>query len=288
MSTSAAIPARAGVGFKPQHFAAISASAPALGWFEVHAENYMGEGGLPHRQLEAIWQAYPLSIHGVGLSIGGAEPLDEEHLGRLAAVVRRYEPGLISEHLAWSRHGGLYFNDLLPVPYTEAALRRVVERIDRVQSVLRRPILLENPSTYVRFEASALSEVEFLREVAARSGCGLLLDVNNVLVSATNHDYSAQAYLDAFPLERVGAIHLAGHAAVRDEHGRRLLIDAHDRPVSRAVWALYARVIGRGGPLPSLIEWDKKLPDWQTLHAEARIADRMLSADTGGISRVAC
>jgi uncharacterized protein len=278
MSASADIPPRAGVGLKPQHYEAILAERPDLGFFEVHAENYMGDGGPPHRYLEAIRRDWPLSLHGVGLSIGAAGPLDEAHLARLAALNARYQPGLVSEHLAWSTHGGVFLNDLLPLPYTMETLHRVVDHIDRLQSVLGRRILLENPSTYVAFESSEMDEVAFLREVAARSGCGLLLDVSNVLVSATNQGFAAADYLDAFPLHLVGEIHLAGHARDRDDAGGLLLIDAHDRAVGDEVRALYARTIARGGVKPSLIEWDNDVPGWETLFAEARIAESVMAA----------
>ncbi len=280
MTDSTQIPPRAGVGLKAQHYEDILERRPDLGWFEVHAENYMGDGGPPHRYLEAIRRDYPLSLHGVGLSIGAAEPLDEAHLARLKALNDRYQPGLVSEHLAWSSHGGVFFNDLLPLPYTVEAVDRVVDHIDRLQTVLGRAILLENPSTYVAFESSEMSEIGFLAEVASRSGCGLLLDVNNALVSATNQGTSAEAYIDAFPLARVGEIHLAGHARDRDDAGGLLLIDAHDRAVDRQVWALYRRAIVRGGAKPSLIEWDNDVPGWETLFAEARVAERILVSET--------
>jgi len=278
MAIAADIPARAGVGLKAVHYEIVLAERPDLGFFEVHAENYMGAGGPPHHYLEAIRRDWPISLHGVGLSIGGAAPLDEAHLARLKALNERYAPGLVSEHLAWSTHSDVFFNDLLPLPYTREAVARVSDHIDRLQTVLGRRILLENPSTYVAFESSEMDEVTFLREVAARSGCGLLLDVNNVLVSATNQDFAAEDYIDAFPLDLVGEIHLAGHARDRDDAGRLLLIDAHDRAVDTTVWALYARSIVRGGARPSLIEWDNDVPSWRALFAEARSAERILSS----------
>jgi uncharacterized protein (UPF0276 family) len=276
MAVAADIPARAGVGLKARHYEDILGQRPDIGWFEAHAENYMGAGGPPHHYLEAICRDYPLSLHGVGLSIGGDGPLDEAHLGRLKGLNERYEPGLVSEHLAWSSHGGVFFNDLLPLPYTPEAVVRVSEHIDRLQAVLRRRILLENPSTYVAFEGSEMDEIEFLKAVAARSGCGLLLDVNNALVSATNQDGNAEAYIDAFPMALVGEIHLAGHARDRDDAGALLLIDAHDRKVDDRVWTLYARAIARGGAKPTLIEWDNAVPAWKTLFAEARTAERLM------------
>ena len=278
MPVSAEIPLRAGAGLKAQHCDAILDGKPDIGWFEVHAENYMGAGGPPHRYLEAIRRDYPVSLHGVGLSIGGDGPLDEAHLSRLKALNERYQPALVSEHLAWSSHGGVFFNDLLPVPYTGEAVVRVSAHIGRLQDVLGRPVLLENPSVYVAFEACEMSEIDFLTAVARRSGCGLLLDVNNAHVSATNQGFSAEDYIDAFPHAIVGEIHLGGHARDRDDAGATLLIDAHDRRVDDRVWALYTRSISRGGAKPTLIEWDNDVPDWKTLYAEARTADRLMVA----------
>lgn len=271
------IPARSGVGLKAQHYREILDTGPDIGWFEIHAENYMGEGGPPHRYLSRIRETYPLSLHGVGLSIGADQALDRDHLTRLKAVNDRYAPGLLSEHLAWSTHQQSYFPDLLPVPYTEKALRRVADHIDQVQETMGRRMLLENPATYLTFETSTMSELDFLRQVTERTGCGLLLDVNNVFVSATNHGYEPEAYIDAFPLAAVGEIHLAGHAEDRDETGATLLIDSHDRHVADPVWALYRRVIARMGAVPTLIEWDTNVPDWPVLHAEAQAADQIIA-----------
>jgi uncharacterized protein (UPF0276 family) len=270
MRSPAALPPRAGVGFKPEHFEAIMAGAPQVGFFEIHAENYMGEGGPPHRRLEALRERYPLSLHGVGLSIGGPRPLDRAHLKRLAALRRRYEPGLFSEHLAWSSHDAGFLDDLLPLPLTRETLGVVCDHIDETQEAVGR-MLLENPATYVRFAESDMHETEFLAEIVRRTGCGLLLDVNNVEVQAGNHGFSAQAYLDYFPLGAVEEIHLAGYADAPADPGLR--IDAHDSPVRPRVWALYASVVARIGPKPTLIEWDNDVPDWPTLLAEARKAD---------------
>ena len=266
-----------GVGLKPEHIDEILRDRPELGFFEIHAENYMGEGGPPHRRLEAIRALYPLSLHGVGLSIGSPRPLDREHLGRLAALARRYQPGLFSEHLAWSSHNEGYLNDLLPLPYTAETLAAVCGHIDQVQEAMGRQMLLENPSTYVLFTESTMSETDFISEIVRRTGCGLLLDVNNVLVCATNHGFDAAGYLDAFPLEHVGEIHLAGYADSADDSGHPLLIDAHDSPVREAVWGLYRDVIGRIGPVPTLIEWDNDVPEWSKLFDEARRAQRLLA-----------
>jgi len=277
IDTGNGLPERAGAGLKPEHIATILSTLPEMGFFEVHAENYMGAGGPPHAQLTAICEYYPLSLHGVGLSIGAARPLDREHLLRLKALNERYRPASFSEHLAWSSHGEVFLNDLLPVPYTPETLARIVEHIDEVQTVLGRRMLLENPSTYVLFEESSISEIDFMSEIARRSGCGLLLDVNNVFVSASNHATSPEAYIDAFPLDLVGEIHLAGHATTVDDTGAPLLIDAHDRPVDDAVWTLYERVIARAGRRPTLVEWDNDIPDWPVLAREAALAEAAMA-----------
>lgn len=270
------LPPRAGAGFKTMHADAILADEYRIGFLEVHAENYMGAGGHPHRILSRMREDFPLSVHGVGLSIGSEKGIDPDHLGRLKTVIDRYQPEQVSEHLAWSTHDDSYFNDLLPVPYDEATLARVCDHIDRVQTVLGRRILLENPSTYAVFERSTMSETEFIREIARRTGCGLLLDVNNVLVSAVNNRFKPLSYLHDFPLDLVEEIHLAGHAEDADEDGSRLLIDAHDRPVADEVWKLFNTVIHQTGPLPTLIEWDNDVPDWPVLRREAELAETIL------------
>ena len=266
----------AGTSLKHTHLRSILADNPQRAFFEVHAENYMGAGGPPHDALTRIRRDYPVSLHGVCMSIGGPQPLDQAHLGRFKALVDRYEPALVSEHLAWSTHETTYFNDLLPLPYTPATLAWVADHIDEVQETIGRPILLENPSTYVLFSQSTMSETAFLREIVRRTGCGLLLDVNNVFVSATNHGYSALGYLADFPIEHVGEIHLAGHAEQADDEGDLLLIDSHDGPVADAVWKLYDIVVGRAGPIPTLIEWDSDIPEWPVLKAEADAAQAIL------------
>ncbi|WAC27947.1 DUF692 domain-containing protein [Ancylobacter sp. SL191] len=271
------LPPRPGVGFKPEHFAAITAERQPLGFFEVHAENYMGAGGPPHAQLTRLRADYALSIHGVGLSIGSMQPLDRDHLSRLRTLCARYEPESFSEHLAWSSHDSVFLNDLLPLPYTQATLERVADHIDLVQETLGRPMLLENPATYVSFAASTIEETDFLGQLARRTGCGLLLDVNNVLVAATNHHLDPRAYLARFPLAEVREIHLSGHAATVDDDGAPLLIDSHDTPVTDEVWVLYAEVIARTGPIATLIEWDNDVPDWPVLRAEAEAADALLT-----------
>ena len=275
-SSPTALPARAGAGLKPEHYKDILDTKPDIGWFEVHPENYMGDGGAPHYYLTRIRERYPLSLHGVGLSLGRAGRLDPDHLARLKALIDRYEPESFSEHLAWSTHDDVFFNDLLPVPYTRQTLDHVCDHIDEAQDYLGQRLLLENPSTYVTFSQTDIPETEFLGEIAARTGCGLLLDVNNVYVSATNHNFSAAAYIDAFPMEHAGEYHLAGFAPDRDDEGAPLLIDAHDRKVARAVWALFDQAIARSGPLPTLIEWDNDVPTWDVLFAEARKADAHL------------
>ena len=266
----------AGTSLKHEHLPSIMADGTHGGFFEVHAENYMGAGGPPHDALTRIRRDYPVSLHGVCMSIGGPQPLDKSHLARFKALVERYEPALVSEHLAWSTHGKTYYNDLLPLPYTPATLARVAEHINQVQVTIGRPLLLENPSTYVIFPESTLSETDFLRELVRRTGCGLLLDVSNVFVSATNHGYSPLDYIADFPLAQVGEIHLAGHAEQTDDEGDPLIIDSHDGPVADAVWKLFDMVIGRCGPIPTLVEWDSKIPDWSILKAEAAAAQAIL------------
>jgi len=270
------LPPGVGVGFKPEHFDGIAEVPGALGFIEIHAENYMGEGGVPHAMLARLRKDYALSIHGVGLSIGGAGPLDQAHLKRLKILCDRYEPQSFSEHLAWSTHEGVFLNDLLPLPYTEETLTHIVNHIDEVQSTLNRQMLLENPSTYVRFAESTIPETEFLDAIVKRTGCGLLLDVNNVFVSATNHGFDPRAYLDAFPLHHVGEIHLGGHAEDADDEGAVLLIDAHGSPTADPVWTLYAETLAKTGPIATLIEWDNDVPAWPVLREETARADAIL------------
>jgi uncharacterized protein len=267
-----------GVGFKPEHAVDVLEGCRAVDWFEVHAENYMGAGGPPLRVLEELRARFPLSIHGVGLSIGSARPLDYRHLARLRLLVDRFQPALFSEHLAWSTHDGMFLNDLLPLPYNNQTLLRVCEHVDDVQETLRARLLLENPSTYIEFEQSIMSELEFLRAVAERTDCGLLFDVNNVYVSAVNHGHDPMAYIDAFPFEHVGEIHLAGFADDQDDLGAPLLIDAHDRPIAEPVWDLYRHTLACTGPIPTLIEWDNELPAFAVLAGEARRASTIIDA----------
>jgi hypothetical protein len=273
-------PLKSGAGFKHEHFQDILQDQDGVGFFEVHAENLMGDGGAPHVALEKLREDYPIFLHGVGMSLGGETPLNREHLQRFRKVAARYEPMVVSEHLAWSSHDTTYYNDLLPVPYTKPVLDRVVSHIHQFQDELGRKMLLENPSTYVAFEQCDMSETDFLHEIVKQTGCGLLLDVNNVYVSATNHSYSPEQYLKEFPLQHVREIHLAGHATEEDENGAPLLIDAHDREVADAVWTIYQNVIAKIGPVPTLIEWDNDVPAWSVLKDEAAKADLILARHT--------
>lgn len=270
------LPSRPGVGYKQQHFDAIRHHPGEVAWIEIHAENYMGDGGRPIAQLQALRQQFPVSCHGVGLSIGGEEKLDADHLKRLERLVGWLEPASFSEHLAWSTHDGIYFNDLLPLPYTKRTLDRVCDHIDQVQEALNRSMLLENPSNYLEFEESEFGEIEFIYAVSRRTGCGLLLDVNNVHVSSVNRGWDAKEYIDRFPLHGVGEIHLGGHVEELDADGNPLLIDNHAAEVVDPVWDLYRYTIGQSGPLPTLIEWDNDVPAWPVLASEAAKAAEIL------------
>ncbi|WP_338479954.1 DUF692 domain-containing protein [Pseudomonas trivialis] len=274
------LPLRAGLGLKSEHFIEVLETRPDIGFFEVHAENFMVAGGPFHHYLGLIREQYPLSLHGVGLSIGGEGPLNCAHLARLATLIERYQPQSFSEHLAWSSHGPVFLNDLLPLAYDAATLNRVCAHIDQVQSTLKRPMLLENPSTYLLFQRSTLDETDFISEVIRRTGCGLLLDVNNVYVSCINHQRDPLAYINALPLRAVGEIHLAGFAEDIDSLGDRLLIDDHGAPIDNAVWQLYEQVLARTGPVATLIERDNQVPAFNVLQAEAQQAERHLSQVT--------
>jgi uncharacterized protein len=268
----------AGLGLKPQHFdAALACDLPGL-WFEVHPENYLVEGGPRLAWLEAIRARHPVSLHGVSLSLAADAPPDPAHLQRLAALADRIQPALVSEHLAWSAWRGNYLPDLLPFARTHAALARIADNIARTQDALARRIAIENPSHYLRMEGHDWDEIDFLHELSRRTGCGLLLDVNNVYVSARNMGFSAEAYIDAFPADAVMEIHLAGHAP-DSRLGQALLIDSHDAPVAPAVWALYKRLITRSGPRPTLIERDDQLPPFAELLAERNQAHALLLAN---------
>ncbi|AMS20752.1 hypothetical protein AYK59_11605 [Pseudomonas synxantha] len=271
------LPLRAGLGLKTEHFTQVLETCPDIGFFEVHAENYMVAGGPFHHYLGLIRAQYPLSLHGVGLSIGGEGPLDHEHLARLVTLIERYQPQSFSEHLAWSSHGPVFLNDLLPLAYDASTLSRVCDHVDQVQSTLKRPMLLENPSTYLQFQRSTLDETDFIGEIIRRTGCGLLLDINNVYVSCINHQRDPLAYINALPLRAVGEIHLAGFAEDTDSLGDRLLIDDHGAPIDNAVWQLYEQVLTRTGPVATLIERDNHVPAFSVLQAEARQAQWYLS-----------
>ena len=268
------IPARAGIGFRPQHIEDFLTTPPDVAWIEVHAENYFVEGGPRIQALEKLRQTYPLSIHGVGLSL--ASTLKSDDVAEFKVLVDKFEPGLISEHLAWTADESVYYNDLLPFPYTEETLETVCQNIDRVQSALGRKILVENPSTYLRFKHSTIPEWEFLREVIRRSGCGLLLDVNNVHITSTNHTFDSEAYISELPLTEVGEIHVAGHTA-RSMAGQTLLIDDHAGPVSEPVWELFRATLKRIGPCPTLVEWDNNVPPLASLLEQATIAENWLN-----------
>jgi uncharacterized protein (UPF0276 family) len=270
-----ALPFRAGVGLKPDYYrAALDCDDDGL-WFEVHPENYMVAGGPRHAWLDAVRARRPLSFHGVAASLAGPDPLDPAHLDRLRALIDRYQPAQVSEHIAWSAAGGVYFADLFPLPYTDEAVRYLADRIDAFQAALGRRVLIENPSAYVALR-SEMSELEFIRDVCARSGCGLLLDVNNVFVSANNLAFDAAAYVDAAPASLIGEIHLAGHDA-DPALGPKLLIDSHAAPVAAPVWALYQRLIARIGPRPTVIERDAALPPFDVLMQERARAEKMLA-----------
>ncbi|MEP3332836.1 DUF692 domain-containing protein [Sedimentitalea sp.] len=271
------LPAGVGVGYKPQHFTEITNAPGAVEWLEIHAENYMGDGGRPLAQLRALSEQFPISVHGVGLSIGGEDALDTDHLARLKQLLGWLDPASFSEHLAWSTHGAEFLNDLLPLPYTNATLTRIADHIDQVQTVLGRRMLLENPSSYLAFDESTWSETDFLAELAQRTGCGLLLDVNNVFVSATNLNTTPQDYIDGFALAEVGEIHVGGHDEDTDDHGAPLLIDSHGTPVAAPVWALLDHTLVQSGPRPVLVEWDNDVPDWSVLREEATRAVTLLN-----------
>ena len=277
------IPATTGIGLKAVHFHEIIAARPSVGWFEVHTENYMGAGGPTHHYLETIAEHYPLSMHGVGLSLGSTDPLDRDHLHAIRDVVDRYNPALVSEHLSWSFADGIFLNDLLELPLTSETLELVSDRVSQFQDTIKRRVLIENPSSYLAYAANEMSEPDFLNELAGRSGCGLLLDVNNVYVSSRNLDFSPEDYIDAIAPDYVGEIHLAGHSVTRHK-GRDIHIDDHGAPVAAAVWDLYRRALAHCGPVPSLIEWDTDVPDLSVLLAEAAKADKIMTKEAAHAS----
>lgn len=266
--------AKAGIGLRAPHYLDVLARRPKVGFLEVHSENYFGDGGAPLDYLDRLRADYPVSLHGVGLSLGSADPLSQTHLAKLKSLVARFEPFAVSEHLCWSSIGGAHFNDLLPLPYTDEALAHVCTRINEVQATLGYTILIENVSSYLRFRHSTIPEWDFLAEVSRRTDCGILLDVNNIYVSARNHGFDPEIYINAIPGESVGEIHLAGHTVRKFDEGE-LLIDTHDALVSEPVWNLYRHTIGRIGTKPTLIEWDANLPPLRVLVSEAAQADRI-------------
>jgi uncharacterized protein len=276
------IPALPGIGLRFPHQKAVIAQRPSVAWFEVHSENYMGGGAI--RDLEAIRRDYPVSLHGVGLSLGSADGLDAVHLDRIVRVADHIEPGLVSEHLSWSISEGHYLGDLLPLPLTEEALNVVCNNVDRFQEALRRRILIENPSNYLQYRHSTVPETEFLSAVAQRTGCGILCDVNNIFVNAANHGWDAQAYLDALPQGDVKELHLAGHTVKSLSGGTVILIDDHGSPVDASVWELFDKAVQRFGPLPTLIEWDTNIPPLQALIEQANQAAAILLQQHGALA----
>jgi uncharacterized protein len=269
------VPARAGIGLRFQHHRIVAETRPAIAWLEVHTESYLC-GGLTAAMLEAIRRDYPISCHGVGLSLGSADGLDRDHLMRVGQAIARYAPALVSEHLSWSVTDGRYLADLLPLPLTDEALDVVCRNVDQTQNFLRRRILIENPSSYLRYRHSTIPEWEFLAMVAARTGCGILCDVNNIYVSATNHGWDASAYLAALPPAAIGEIHLAGHSIRELDGGVVLRIDDHGSRIAPAVWTLYAKALERFGPVPTLVEWDTNVPALDVLLDEAAHAQALL------------
>jgi uncharacterized protein (UPF0276 family) len=278
------IPAKAGIGLRFQHHQSVLDARPDVAWMEVHTENYMG-GGSPIRCLEAIRRDIPISLHGVGLSLGSTEGLDHAHLDRIRQVAERIEPDLMSEHIAWSVSGGTYLADLLPLPMTEEALAVVCRHVDQVQSTLGRGILVENPSTYMQFRHSTILEWEFMAAVAARTGCGILCDVNNIYVSAKNHGWDPLVYLAALPPDAIGEVHLAGHSIRQLADGGTLRIDDHASCVINEVWSLYEEALRKFGPVPTLIEWDQNVPPLDILIDEARHADALIDVASDGVRR---
>ena len=264
--------AAVGIGLRSVHVTDVIATRPAVAWLEVHAENYMASGGPTLAALERIRESYPVAIHAVGLSLGSADPLETRHLRRLRALVERIQPALVSDHLSWSSLGGRYVNHLLPLPYTDEALHLGCDHVAQAQDALGRRLLVENPSSYLRFRESPIPEPDFLARVVRHTGCGLLCDVNNVYVSARNLGFDPVAYLHALPVDAIEEFHLAGHS-VNDAEGVPVLIDDHGARVAPEVWALYAHVLARSGPRPTLIEWDTNIPELSVLVDEGRRAD---------------
>ncbi|MEJ2360672.1 MAG: DUF692 domain-containing protein [Gammaproteobacteria bacterium] len=273
------IPVRAGIGLRSIHYREVIDDKPAIAWVEIHSENFFADGGKPHDILEEVRQSYPISMHGVGLSLGSVDPLNQWHLDKLKMLNERYQPGLISEHLCWNSIDQRYLNDLLPLPYTQEAINHIVPRIQQVQEYIGRQILIENLSSYLQFNESCMPEWDFVSEVARRSGCGILLDINNIYVNASNHHFDPDTYLKAIPVELVGEMHLAGHIR---ENG--YLLDTHSAPVCDAVWQLYRRAVARFGPTPTLIEWDCDIPPLPRLLQEAAKAQHILDGHYANVA----
>jgi hypothetical protein len=265
------LPTREGIGLRAPHYRELLATRPGVGWLEVHSENYFGAGGQPLHYLERAREHYPVSLHGVGLSLGSVDPLDREHLRKLRSLIERIGPAMVSEHLCWGSFGGRHLNDLVPLPCTEEALELAAARIREAQDFLGRRILVENVSSYLQFAHSTIPEWEFLVEAARRGGCGILLDVNNIYVNSVNHGFDASRYLASVPRELVQELHLAGF-----DRGEHCLIDTHGRPVAEPVWALYREALERFGPVPTLIEWDTELPALAVLVGEAQRARALM------------
>lgn len=278
-----AIPIAAGIGLRGPHREALLEQRPAVAWLEAHPENYFAAGGAALHDLEALRRDYPLSLHGVGLSLGSVDPLDTAHLDKLAELIARFEPGLVSEHLSWGSVDGRHFNDLLPLPYTEECLDHFCQRVAQAQDYLGRQILIENPSSYLSYRHSTIPEWEFFAEIPRRTGCALLLDVNNIHVSAHNHGFDTDDYLAALAGSDIREIHLAGFAVKRHDDGV-ILIDDHGAPVAEAVWTLYAEALRRFGALPTLIEWDSHIPPLATLLEEAASAETLLEQQRAAVA----
>lgn len=273
------VPPKAGIGLRHPHYKQVMAEKPNIEWFEVHSENFFADGGMNIHVIENVRSKYPMSFHGVGLSLGSADKLDEKHLQKLKRLVDNFEPGLVSEHISWSAIGGVFANDLLPVPYNLEAIEALVLNISQMQEYLGRQILIENPSSYLEYKISEMTEWEFINQVIAKSGCGLLLDINNIYVSAQNHDFSADRYIENINKEAIGEIHLAGHESRDLGDGQAILIDSHSRNVKDDVWKLYEKTIKLVGNKPTLIEWDTDIPELSILMDEAAKAQTIMDVN---------
>jgi len=276
------LPSRCGISLKAEHYKDIINTQPDIGWLEIHPENYMGAGGPPHRYLEAIRKHYPLSLHGVGMSLGSTDGVSIEHLIELKKLIQRYQPAQVSEHISWSHWNQIYLNDLLPLPYTKESLKVVCDNLDQVQSFIGQQILVENPSSYIDYRNSDFTETEFITEVCKVSGCGLLLDINNVYVSASNNGFDPYHYLDSTPITAIAEIHLAGHSIKSIGPGKHIRIDDHGSAVKPEVWMLFDTLLQKlDSPPPTLIEWDTDIPPLSELIMEARKAEYRLNTLPG-------